>query len=81
MHGGKGTIRYRFALDPAVFLGDWAYLDHACCRQAFRLVRSGITEVAEIHYVMNGQHRKDIPPGDARKKWPTFTVSMQSRCS
>ena len=28
MHGGKGEVQYRRALDRAVFLGPWGYVDH-----------------------------------------------------
>src|SRR5947207_8698484 len=28
MSGGKGAVQYRRALDTAVFLGPWAYVDH-----------------------------------------------------
>jgi hypothetical protein len=52
--GGLGTVQYRRALEPDVFLTNWAYMDHL-------LVPSGATEglhrhayVEEVYYVLNG---------------------------
>ena len=28
MNGGKGTVQYRRALEPSVFLSPWSYVDH-----------------------------------------------------
>src|SRR5438270_10730984 len=52
--GGEGTVQYRRALDPSVFLTNWSYMDHL-------LIPSGASEglhrhqfVEEIYYVLNG---------------------------
>ncbi|MCM3879204.1 MAG: cupin domain-containing protein [Vicinamibacterales bacterium] len=52
--GGKGSVRYRRALDPTVFLTSWSYMDHL-------IVTPGSSEglhmhpsVGEVYYVLSG---------------------------
>ena len=52
--GGKGTVRYRRALQPSVFLTNWGYVDHL-------IVAPGSSEglhkhatIGEVYYVLNG---------------------------
>jgi mannose-6-phosphate isomerase-like protein (cupin superfamily) len=53
-HGGTGTVKYRRALDPKVFLSNWSYMDHL-------VVTPGASEgmhrhpgLEEIYYVISG---------------------------
>ena len=53
-HGGTGTVKYRRALDPKVFLTNWSYMDHL-------VITPGASEgmhrhpgLEEIYYVISG---------------------------
>ena len=54
MNGGRGIVRYRRAIDPAVFETTWAYVDHASLAPSASIGAHRHTEVTEIYYVMTG---------------------------
>jgi len=55
MHGGKGTVRYRRALQPEVFFSNWSYVDHVVVPNGASLGRHRHDGVEEFYYVINGK--------------------------
>ncbi len=52
---GKGTVQYRRALAPSVFLGPWAYVDHLVLAPGSTTSPQAHQEIGEFYYVMNGE--------------------------
>jgi mannose-6-phosphate isomerase-like protein (cupin superfamily) len=68
----KGTVQYRRALAPSVFLGPWAYVDHLVLAPGSATAPQAHQEIGEFYYVMNGEgtvkvgaETAAIRPGDA----------------
>ncbi len=55
LNGGKGTVQYRRALAPSVFLSAWSYVDHLVLPPDASTGPQAFPEVGEFYYVMNGQ--------------------------
>jgi mannose-6-phosphate isomerase-like protein (cupin superfamily) len=55
MHGGKGAVQYRRALDTPVFTTPWAYVDHLVIPAGASTGAHLHREVAEFYYVMAGE--------------------------
>ena len=53
-HGGQGTVRYRRALDPTVFLTNWSYMDHLVITPGATDGLHRHPDLEEIYYVISG---------------------------
>lgn len=51
----KGTVQYRRALAPSVFVGPWTYVDHLLLAPGSATAPQAHQEIGEFHYVMNGE--------------------------
>jgi len=53
--GGRGTILYRRALEPSVFLTNWSYMDHLIVTPDSSEGLHKHPSVGEVYYVINGE--------------------------
>jgi mannose-6-phosphate isomerase-like protein (cupin superfamily) len=58
--GGEGTVRYRPALHPEIFLTNWSYVDHLLLPAGSSEGRHRHRGVEEVYYVMVGSGEVEL---------------------
>jgi mannose-6-phosphate isomerase-like protein (cupin superfamily) len=58
--GGTGTVQYRRALSPSVFLGPWAYVDHVVVPPGASLGPDTNPDFGAFYYVIDGAGRVTV---------------------
>jgi mannose-6-phosphate isomerase-like protein (cupin superfamily) len=58
--GGQGTVKYRRALEPTVFLTNWSYVDHLLLPPGTSEGRNRHIGVEEVYYVMGGDGEVEV---------------------
>ena len=61
---GKGTVQYRRALAPSVFLGPWATSITSLLAPGSATAPQAHPEIGEFYYVINGEGSVTVGSGD-----------------